>query len=579
MIHHCGKLYQHAPRSSTMLQFALNILRGRYFMIFASTLVMAATGGTYNFGIYSKAIKASLHYDQGHLNMLAFSKNLGASIGLVSGLLNQASPPWMGLALGAGTNLVGHLMTYLAVTGRTARPPFGLVFLYAMVGASSQPFATTAALVTAVNNFPDNRGLVLGLLTGFAGLSGAIFAQLHRAFDGANDDGAELLLLMAWLPAAVYLLLTRAIRIIPRNAAAAAAGTARGRERKALLHFIYASVLLAVYLLAMNVVEATAHHLPKPAYHVAVGVPALLLLLVIPLHIVVKHGVETNTTEPAAATIIVTVIKDVNFSSASAPPNERPECAAADELTPWPARGEDHSVVQALCTGDMLLLLLVAGLGIGSLLTAVDNVGQIGQSLGYTQGAISMSVSLLSLSNYAGRVIAGVVSDWALRRHKAPRPLALAVVNLLAAGGHLSIAVGTRGALYAASTVAGFCLGAHWPVLFAVISELFGIKNFSTLYNLAAPASAVGSYILGVQVAGRLYSREALRQHGHRDCTGRQCFRVAFLINAGVAAMLGATVSLVVASRTREFYTKLAASAERRYQDGPAANMKIHSTV
>lgn len=34
------------------------------------------------------------------------------------------------------------------------------------IGASSQTFANTGALVTCVKNFPESRGIVLGLLKG-----------------------------------------------------------------------------------------------------------------------------------------------------------------------------------------------------------------------------------------------------------------------------------------------------------------------------------------------------------------------------------------------------------------------------
>jgi MFS family permease len=105
--------------------------------------------------------------------------------------------------------------------------------------------------------------------------------------------------------------------------------------------------------------------------------------------------------------------------------------------------------------------------------------------------------------------------------------------------------------------ILGFCFGAQWPLLFAIISEVFGLKYYSTLYNFGAVASPVGSYILNVRVAGKMYDREALRQGGRKGrdltCIGVRCFREAFVIITGVT-LLGALVSLVLAWRTREFY-------------------------
>nr|CAD1841774.1 unnamed protein product [Ananas comosus var. bracteatus] len=57
--------------------FAVGVVRGRWFMVFASLLIMAASGATYIFGIYSKDLKAALGYDQQTLNTLSFFKDVG----------------------------------------------------------------------------------------------------------------------------------------------------------------------------------------------------------------------------------------------------------------------------------------------------------------------------------------------------------------------------------------------------------------------------------------------------------------------------------------------------------------------
>ncbi|CAL4918405.1 unnamed protein product [Urochloa decumbens] len=555
-----------ADAAGTM-RFARHVVRGRWFMFFASILIMAAAGGTYIFGIYSKAVKSSLGYDQQTLNTLSFFKDVGANVGILPGLINEVTPPWVVLASGAGMNLAGYLMIYLAVSGRTSRPPVWLMCVYIAVGANSQSFANTGALVTAVKNFPEDRGVVLGLLKGFVGLSGAIFTQLYRAIYGTDNDGAELVLLMAWLPAAISLLFIPTIRILPRPNDTA--GTA-GRERRVFFLFLYASIVLAVYLLVMNVVELEVIHFPKPAYYVTAAV--LLLLIFFPIVIVVKQELKTYLQTPLPTTssvvtsaAITTVDNDEKITRPSAPP---PAAAAADaeesssptcfqDVFRPPARGQDYTILQALFSVDMLVLFVATICGIGGTLTAVDNMGQIGQSLGYPQRSITTFVSLVSIWNYAGRVVSGFASEYVLAKYKVPRPLVLTAVLLLACVGHALIAFGVSNGLYAASVILGFCFGAQWPLLFAIISEVFGLKYYSTLYNFGAVASPVGSYILNVRIAGRMYDREALRQGGRKGkdltCIGVRCFKESFLIITGVT-LLGALVSLVLAWRTRKFY-------------------------
>ncbi|CAN6309833.1 unnamed protein product [Urochloa humidicola] len=545
-----------ADAASTM-RFARHVVRGRWFMFFASILIMAAAGGTYIFGIYSKAVKSSLGYDQQTLNTLSFFKDVGANVGILPGLINEVTPPWVVLASGAGMNLVGYLMIYLAVSGRTSRPPVWLMCVYIAVGANSQSFANTGALVTAVKNFPEDRGVVLGLLKGFVGLSGAIFTQLYRAIYGTDNDGAELVLLMAWLPAAISLLFIPTIRIMPRPN-----NTVAGRERRAFFLFLYASIVLAVYLLVMNVVELEVIHFPKPAYYVTAAV--LLLLIFFPIVIVVKEELKTYLQPPLPTTSsIVSIAVDDKKTHPSAP---APAAAEEDDSSSTtcfqdvfrpPARGQDYTILQALFSVDMLVLFVATICGVGGTLTAVDNMGQIGQSLGYPQRSITTFVSLVSIWNYAGRVVSGFASEYVLARYKVPRPLVLTAVLLLACVGHALIAFGVSNGLYAASVILGFCFGAQWPLLFAIISEVFGLKYYSTLYNFGAVASPVGSYILNVRIAGKMYDREALRQGGRKGkdltCIGVRCFKESFLIITGVT-MLGALVSLVLAWRTRKFY-------------------------
>ncbi|XP_037450721.1 uncharacterized protein LOC119320920 [Triticum dicoccoides] len=536
-------------------------------MALACLLILSASGATYAFGIYSTALKSSLGYDQRTLNTLAFFKDLGSNVGVVAGLLNEVAPPSAVLAVGAAMNLAGYLMLYLAVAGRTARPPLWLMCAYVCAGANSQSFAGTGALITCVKSFPGSgRGVVLGLLKGYVGLSGAILTQLYLAIYG-GDDSKSILLLIAWLPAAVSVVFLPVVRVKPPPA--------RRNDDGAFFCFLYISVALASYILVMIVVQKQSSF-SHAAY--AASATALLILLILPLlSVVVRQEYyyyyywlkkrepqqEPPPEPPTSTSAWVTAEKPTVevVQVAEHPPPTSPSSSSClgsclKHMFNPPAHGEDYSIPQALVSVDMLVLFLATICGVGGTLTAIDNIGQIGQSLGYPAQSIGTLVSLVSVWNYAGRVTAGFASEALLARHGVPRPLALTLVLLLSCAGHLLIALAVPRSLYAASIIVGFCFGAQWPLIYAIISELFGLRYYATLYNLGAAASPVGAYVLNVCVAGRLYDAEAARQRGDgesRTCMGVRCFRESFLIVTAVTVG-GALVSLVLVWRTWSFY-------------------------
>ena len=82
--------------------------------------------------------------------------------------------------------------------------------------------------------------------------------------------------------------------------------------------------------------------------------------------------------------------------------------AAADGAV-RPRRGENFTLTQALIKADFLLIFTSLILASGSGITIVDNLGQITQSLGYTDSSIF--VGMISIWNFLGRVGGGYFSE------------------------------------------------------------------------------------------------------------------------------------------------------------------------
>lgn len=537
-------------------RFAVHVLRGRWFSVFASFLIMAGAGATYLFGIYSKQIKSSLGYDQSTLNLLSFFKDLGANVGVLSGLIAEVTPTWFVLLIGSAMNFAGYFMIWLAVTGKIAKPRVWQMCVYICIGANSQNFANTGALVTCVKNFPESRGIMLGLLKGFVGLSGAIMTQLYLAIYG--NDSTSLILLIAWLPAALSVVFVYTIRTMKV--------VRQPNELRVFYHFLYVSIALALFLMVMNIIQKQVVF-SHAAY--AASATAVCVLLFLPLLVAMREELVLwkQKTQPPTE---LTIEKSQAIEAKPEKTEQAEKVAKSDTTTSCfanicdkPARGEDYTILQALLSADMLILFIATLCGLGSSLTAVDNLGQIGESLGYPARTVSSFVSLLSIWNYFGRVFSGFVSEILLVKYKVPRPLIMTFILLLSCIGHLLIAFPVPGSVYVASVIIGFSFGAQLPLLFAIISELFGLKYYSTLFNCGQVASPLGSYILNVRVTGMLYDREALKELAKKGisrssvkeltCIGTQCYRLPFIILASVT-FFGALVSYILVMRTKEFY-------------------------
>lgn len=543
--------------------FVLHVVASRWFMVFASLLIMSVNGSGYMFGLYSNDIKSSLGYDQSTLNLISFFKDLGGNLGILAGLTNEVSPPWVVLSIGSVMNFFGYFMIWMSITGRAAKPPVWKMCLYICIGANSLSFPNTAALVTCVKNFPESRGIVIGLLKGLIGLSGAILTQLYHAIYG--DDPKALVLLIAWLPAIVPLAFLPTIRIMK--------SIRQGNELKVFCKFLYISLGIAGSLLIIIIIQS---RISFDRIKYAGSATLVLVLLSLSLAVVVNEELKSWKHKKQILKETSQFAQEVNTENPpplelQPPPNpvssEKPcsmkPFSCCMNIFKAPDRGEDYNILQAAFSIDMVTLFIATTFGVGGTLTAIDNLGQIGSSLGYPTHAIATFVSLVSIWNYLGRVVAGFASEIFLTKYEFPRPLMLTFVILLSCVGHLLIAFSVPNSLYLSSVIIGFCNGAQLSLLFAIISEIFGLKYYATLYNVGALSSPVGSYLLNVKVAGSFYDKEAVKQLEDRGlvrkagqeltCHGLRCFRMAFII-ISAAALFGCLVSSVLVLRTTKFY-------------------------
>ena len=143
----------------------------------------------------------------------------------------------------------------------------------------------------------------------------------------------------------------------------------------------------------------------------------------------------------------------------------------------------------------------------------------------------------------------------------------MAIAQLLMIFGHLFIGMGWPGAMYIGTLITGLGYGAHWAIVPATASELFGLKKFAALYNFITLSTPMGSLIFSGLITSSIYDKEAEKQalnhlsqlqssNGPLKCVGTICFSLTCMIMAVFCAIAG-ILSLVLVHRTRGVYYNL----------------------
>ncbi|KAK1422323.1 hypothetical protein QVD17_25359 [Tagetes erecta] len=491
----------------------------------ASIWIQCTSGATYTFGIYSATLKSSQGYDQSTLDTVSVFKDIGANIGLLSGLLYDAvsSSSCFGSGLllvyvaGAVQFFAGYFMMWLCVTGVIDRPDVWVMCLFMFMAAHAQTFFNTANVVVAVRNFPGYSGTAVGIMKGFLGLSGAMLIQIyHTLFDGKPTT---YLLMLAVFPTVMTLALMSLVHVNPSNTS---------NDKPHLNRFSLIALIIATYLMIIIIFQ---NIFTFPLWAHILTTTFLLIMTLSPLHV----AFTAQTTEQQQ--------------------QQQPEPFPIMEPLVMTSEAQDEvemNLLQAMGTINFWLLFLAMVCVLGSALATINNITQMGESLHYSTAEINAMVSLWSIWNFLGRFGGGFVSDWFLHTYGGGRPLFISLTQLLMVVGYLII--GLTGNLYIGLVIVGVCYGSQWSLMPTITSEIFGVKHMGTIFNTIGAANPIGSYIFSVQVIGKLYDKETQARGG--SCYGLHCFMLSYLIFS-VVCVVGVVFSFVLFLRTRGFYASI----------------------
>ncbi|KAL2937129.1 Protein NUCLEAR FUSION DEFECTIVE 4 [Bienertia sinuspersici] len=521
--------------------------------------VQAISGNNYTFSNYSDALKTLMNLTQVQLNNLSVAKDVGKAFGLLAGLASDTFPTWLLLLIGSVEGLLGYGAQWLVVSKTVTPLPYWAMCICMCMGGNSTTWMNTAILVTCIRNFRKNRGPVSGILKGYVGLSTAIFTDICTALFA--DSPANFLMMLSIVPFVICLTAMIFLKEVPSSVT----DSDISEESNYFNMFNAVAVIVAVYLLAYGFIGSLGH-----AFDVTFSVVLIALLafpLVLPAYIALKSWLDSRDKVD---------VEDQSKESLLAPEsmlNQEVDVVAANEEEEdvvvngevkklQPALGEEHTIIEAFKTVDFWVLFVSFLCGVGTGLTVMNNMGQMGAALGYSD--VSIFVSLLSIMGFFGRIISGTVSEYCIKKAATPRPLFNTVSQILLAVGYVIMAMAAPGSLYIGSVIVGLCYGVRLAITVPTASELFGLKYYGLIYNILILNLPLGSFLFSGLLAGLLYDAEAtITPSGGNECYGPHCFRLCFLIMGG-ACLLGCALDVVMATRTKDLYKKIAVSKRSR---------------
>ncbi|KAI5320750.1 PREDICTED: NUCLEAR FUSION DEFECTIVE [Prunus dulcis] len=555
----------------------------------AAVWVQIAAGNAYTFPLYSHSLKSVLGFNQRQLTMLGVANDIGENVGLIPGIASNKLPPWVILLIGALACFSGYGVLWLVVS-RTLHPlPYWLLWIALCVATNSNAWFTTAVLVTNMRNFPLSRGMVAGILKGYGGLSAAVFTEIYSVLL-RNSSSNLLLFLVLGIPILCFIMMYFVRPCTPASSQDPA-------ERGHFLFIQVASVVLGLYVLTTTVLDDV---LTLSATVTNTFVVIMVLLLMAPLAIPVKMTLYP-TRASKSGTLGQTVGSSDSLNHAEGLDNGE---GNADKTEPLlkpspsttslasegddssdvamllaegegavkrkrrPKRGEDFKFSEAVVKADFWLLFVVYFVGVGSGVTVLNNLAQIGIAQGFRDTTILLS--LFSFGNFVGRLGGGVVSEHFVRSKTIPRTVWMTCTQIIMIGTYLLFASAISGTLYAATALLGICYGVQFSIMIPTVSELFGLRHFGIFYNFMSLGNPLGAFLFSGLLAGYVYDNEAAKQHGSSNiygtnvsCLGPNCFRLTFLVLAAVCGV-GTILSIVLSIRIKPVYQMLYAGGSFR---------------
>jgi MFS family permease len=557
--------------------------------LIATIGVMLTCGGIYLFPAYSSALAERLALSNTELQAVAAMGNLGLGRGVGPGAVCDRLGPRRALMIGAVIQCAGLGMMGMAYDGVL---PGTVVFLamYNFFLAQGCSLADVAAMkITQACYHREQRGWFVGLMASFFGMSSGAFGLTYKSvFEPFSDQLSLFFYAVALGTLLLQYLCSRGYRGTHVAHPPIEAPVEARRSRTVQVATLAA--LAAQFAVGISHVFIKDNGLRLLTY--------LGYALVMASFVVLRFWAWPRWFDISCDSMFPdsSRARDTTAPPSSAPPAPAHAVRASTPTAPEPPGAHNTTTVdtvpdpaahvstdagislrKAVFMPDFWLLFVSLAGGLCFCMTLLNNLAGVtasftqdvtdngeawppgGEKHAYLQRVTGALVVLFSCSNVAGRLLVGFLAD----RFQGLVPRVawmVAGVALALTGNLLLLVVPLTGALFIAAPLAGSAVGFLFGTSPLSTTELFGLKQFATIWGVMVFGPCFPTVLVATLLAGSTSDAESHRSwftvKSHRYCVGSACYRDAMLVSLGVGLVALAAAAMLT---------------HRRYAAAPAA--------
>ncbi|XP_010510381.1 PREDICTED: protein NUCLEAR FUSION DEFECTIVE 4-like [Camelina sativa] len=495
-------------------------------------------GTNLSFPAYSSQLKEFLSISQFKLNYLSFASDAGKVLGFISGIAAVYLPLPLVLLVGGSLGFAGYGLQYLSIVKNMFTLSFPQIWCLSFLAGNSICWINTACYIVAINSFPMNRQVAVGITASFQGLSGKIYTDMVNSFSNSSPREA----------ASGYLLLNSLVPLVACFVTAPMLMRHGGDKTTSSTKDVKVGfIVLFVLTIATGIYAVATSLLSAPTVLVLVGITLFLFSPIgIPIGVWFKEFVSSRKTQQK--------VHDLEAPDKFELVEEEDHTKEEEEFEKAIVGvKEEVEWTQLWKKQDFWIYfgLYLFGPTVG--LVFMNNLGQIAESRGCT--ATSSLVALASSFGFFGRLLPSLLDYFFSRSKYMPSsPVSMAVSLVAMVASFLLLLVDSDISLFISTAVIGVFSGALTSLSVTMTAELFGTKHFGVNHNIVVGNIPIGSLAFGT-LAAKVYRDGAALYGDDGKCFGMHCFQIT-LVYWGMLCSIAAVLATVLYLRNRKFYSQ-----------------------